>query len=103
MGITDDGELVTSGYRDLELSLRRTLTPMLVGVLVAKAARAGFDIPAEALSGVLEGIFAGLYYAVVRVLEQRAPWVGVFLGAMTQPLYPSVDDTMDKDENDDDR
>jgi len=100
MGITDDGELVTSSYRDLELSLRRTFVPIVVGVLVAKAARAGFDIPAEALAGVLEGVFAGIYYATVRVLEMRAPWVGVLLGAMTQPLYPNAENTVDKDEHD---
>jgi len=72
---------------DLLLSLRRTLVPVAVGYLLAQAARAGFDIPADQLAGVLEALITGAYYAVVRVAEQRFPAVGVLLGASKQPRY----------------
>lgn len=72
---------------DLLISLRRTLVPVAVGFLLAQAARAGFDIPADQLTGVLEALVTGGYYAVVRVAEQYAPALGVLLGASKQPRY----------------
>ena len=72
---------------NLLVSLRRTLVPVLVGFLLSQAARAGFDIPAEQLTGVLEALVTGSYYAVVRIAEQYAPALGVLLGASKQPRY----------------
>ena len=72
---------------NLLLSLRRTLVPVAVGFLLAQAARAGFDIPADQLTGVLEALVTGGYYAVVRVAEQYAPALGILLGAPRQPHY----------------
>lgn len=73
---------------DLILSLRRTLVPIVVGFLLAQAVRAGFDIPAEELTGVVEAIITGLYYTVVRFFELRFPAAGIMLGAMKTPTYP---------------
>ena len=72
---------------NLLVSLRRTLVPVLVGFLLSQAARAGFDIPAEQLTGVLEALVTGSYYAVVRIAEQYAPALGILLGASKQPHY----------------
>ena len=72
---------------DLLISLRRTLVPVAVGYLLAQAARAGFNIPADQLTGVLEALITGAYYSVVRIVEQKAPAVGVLLGASRQPRY----------------
>lgn len=72
---------------NLLVSLRRTLVPVLVGFLLSQAARVGFDIPAEQLTGVLEALVTGSYYAVVRIAEQYAPALGILLGASKQPRY----------------
>ena len=72
---------------NLLVSLRRTLVPVAVGFLLSQAARAGFDIPAEQLTGVLEALVTGSYYAVVRIAEQYAPALGILLGASKQPRY----------------
>ena len=72
---------------NLLVSLRRTLVPVAVGFLISQAARAGLDIPAEELTGVLEALVTGGYYAVVRIAEQYAPALGILLGASKQPRY----------------
>lgn len=76
-----------SSAEDLANSLRRTVVPIVVGFLLAQATRWGFDIPADQLTGVIESLFAGLYYAVVRVLEVNYPQLGALLGASKQPRY----------------
>ena len=72
---------------DLLLSLRRTLVPILVGFLLAQATRAGFAIPADQLTGVIEALITGTYYAIVRIVEVSWPAAGVLLGASKQPRY----------------
>jgi hypothetical protein len=76
-----------NAYADVELSIRRTLVPVIAGYLLAQAARWGLNIPADALVGVLEAITTGVYYSAVRILEVRFPQLGVLLGAMRQPRY----------------
>ena len=73
--------------QDLILSLRRTLVPIVVGFLLAQAARAGFDIPADQLTGVIEALITGVYYSVVRFIEMKYPGAGIMLGAMKAPTY----------------
>jgi len=75
------------GQSDLLYSIRRTFVPLIVGFLLAQAARVGFDIPAEDLTGVVESLVTGVYYAVVRVAETYWPPIGVLLGATRQPTY----------------
>jgi len=79
--------MTRSSDPDLLLSLRRTLVPVAVGFLLAQAARVGFDIPADQLTGVLEALVTGGYYALVRIAEQYAPALGILLGAAKQPRY----------------
>lgn len=73
--------------RDLEVSLRRTLVPIVAGYLLAQAARVGLSIPEADLVGVLEAIVTGVYYSAVRLVELRWPQAGILLGALSKPRY----------------
>lgn len=73
--------------RDLEVSIRRTLVPIVAGFLLAQAARVGLSIPESDLVGVLEALITGVYYAAIRVVEMRYPQVGILLGALAKPRY----------------
>lgn len=71
-------------------SLIRTLVPSGVGMLLAFLAT--FKVkttPAtkSALTVGLTGLFTAVYYAVVRVLEEMFPWVGLLLGSREKPIY----------------
>ena len=71
-------------------SIVRTLTPLVVGLLVALAAR-WVGVPEEALTEVVTVFVAGVYYAAVRVLEEHVSplWGRVLLGLGLggQPRY----------------
>ena len=85
------------------ISTIRTITPYLVGWLIAAAlwiARPlGLDLPegaAEYLTGTLPILLGSIYYMAARKLEAR--WPGVpWLGSRTQPVYPrrAADDDID--------
>ena len=70
---------------DLLVSLRRTLVPMIVG-LVAGSFLAGYVNP-DALDEVVTGAVTAVYYLVVRLLESKMPVFGVLLGSKKQPVY----------------
>ncbi len=70
---------------DLLVSLRRTLVPMIVG-LVAGSFLAGYVNP-DALDEVVTGAVTAVYYLVVRLLESKIPAFGVLLGSRKQPVY----------------
>jgi uncharacterized membrane protein YfcA len=70
---------------DLLVSLRRTLVPMVVG-LVGGSFLAGFVDP-DALDKVVTGAVTAVYYLVVRLLESKAPVFGLLLGSRKQPVY----------------
>ena len=72
---------------DVLTSIRRTIVPLVVGYLLAQAARAGFSIDEGQLTGVIESLVTGVYYSALRILEVKWPQVGVLLGAMRQPIY----------------
>lgn len=73
--------------KDYELSVRRTVVPAIVGIVLAQAARANFVLPADHVAGVVEAVFITVYYTVVRIIERYVPEAGVLLGAFTQPRY----------------
>lgn len=73
--------------RDLLASFVRTLVPTVVGLVLAWLATANIDIDSQALTVVIDGVFIGGYYALVRLLEQKFPWLGVLLGWKMQPTY----------------
>lgn len=58
----------------------RALVPMLVGLVVAQAARIGLDLDEAAVTPVVAAIVAYGYAVVARWLEQRVPSLRVLLG-----------------------
>ncbi len=70
---------------DLLVSLKRTLIPIVVG-LVAGSFLAGYVDP-DALEKVVSGAISAVYYLIIRVLEQRVPSFGLLLGSKKQPVY----------------
>lgn len=88
--------------KDFEIQIRRSLVPVAAGVIVARAARYGFDIPMDALVGILEAVAIGIWYLTLAFLEKKIPWVGALLGAIARPTYPSEEATMDRGEHDGD-
>ena len=81
----------TTDLRDYELSVRRTVVPAVVGIVLAQAAKANLDLPAAHVTGLVESVFVTVYYSTVRLVERYVPEAGVFLGAFIQPRYSSED------------
>lgn len=57
-------------------SIIRTVVPLIVGVVLAQAARIGLDLPAGAVEEIVTVVAATVYYAAARWLEQRWPALG---------------------------
>ena len=76
---------------DYLVSLIRTAVPAGVGLALAWLARETGIVLPEDLSAELTlaaaGAAIGAYYAAVRALEVRWPWVGRLLGSRRQPVY----------------
>lgn len=76
---------------DYLISLIRTAVPAAVGLVLAWLAReCGIVLSDETsteLTLVVAGLAVGAYYAAVRALEVRWPWVGRLLGSRRQPTY----------------
>jgi len=70
---------------DLLISLKRTLVPMIVG-LVSGSFLAAY-IETDLLEKFISGGIATLYYVLVRLLEQKLSWFGLLLGSRKQPVY----------------
>lgn len=71
-------------------SLIRTYVPIAVGAVIAWLAARGIDIDpahADGLVAFLAALFSGLYYSIVRWLEQRFPQIGWLLGYARQVKY----------------
>ena len=77
----------TTDLKDYELSVRRTVVPAVVGIVLAQAARANLTLPAEHVQGLVEAVFITGYYSLVRMIERYVPEAGVLLGAFIQPRY----------------
>lgn len=76
--------------KDLGTSLIRTYVPIIVGAVAGYLTAKGVTLDPGALAGLtafLTGLFNGLYYLVVRILEQRWPQVGWLLGSPKEPVY----------------
>ena len=66
-------------------SLVRTWVPIAVGALISWGV-----LPADLSDSAtlaFGGLIMGAYYAAVRVLEARFPWVGWLLGKAKTPTY----------------
>lgn len=92
----DAARLGAGGMNDQLVALVRTVVPMVVGLLLAAAAKANIDIDGAALNGVVDALVIGVYYVVVRQLEQRWPRFGVLLGIPKQPTYQPKSDQKDQ-------
>ncbi|HEY3683482.1 MAG TPA: hypothetical protein VGL93_10605 [Streptosporangiaceae bacterium] len=69
-------------------SIVRTVVPMIVGVVIVLAARAGLHITGD--TSVTEVVTLGVssvYYLAVRLLEKVRPYFGWLLGKASQPVY----------------
>lgn len=68
--------------------LIRTVVPAIVGALAAWLVSLGLELPEEAYTGLTAALgllFTGVYYAVVRLIEERVPQVGWLLGLAKSP------------------
>lgn len=73
---------------DLWTSIVRTVTPSLVGWLVAFGADHGLDLTSGAASVLVAQVVAVVYYVAVRVMERaRSTRWGWLLGAPRPPRY----------------
>jgi hypothetical protein len=70
---------------DLLISLRRTLVPIVVGVVSGSFLSAHVDL--ASVETVVSGFISAVYYAALRLVEARIPGAGVLLGARRQPVY----------------
>ena len=77
--------------RDLIASMFRTVVPEAVGfVLTLLARKLGVVIDTDtstSLTAALVVVVTAVYYGVLRVLEQKIPWLGILLGWKAQPVY----------------
>jgi hypothetical protein len=72
---------------DLLRSIVRTFVPVVVGLILSALAQAGIDVDEGALTTVIDSVFIGGYYALVRVLESQSEAFGWFLGLPSAPSY----------------
>jgi hypothetical protein len=73
--------------KDYGRSLIRTIVPLIVGSVVAWLASQNIDVDAGTLVPAVDAVVAGLYYAIVRGLEQKFPAAGWMLGHPGAPQY----------------
>lgn len=77
---------------DQLVALIRTFVPAVVGLLIAALAKINATVDNDALAALVDAVFIGGYYTIVRFLEARWPALGVLLGIPRQPSYPSSAD-----------
>jgi hypothetical protein len=73
---------------DVLASIIRTYVPIIVGQVISWLTVVNINLDAQstaALSTVLGGLISAVYYALVRLLEQKWPSVGVLLGLPKSP------------------
>lgn len=79
---------------DYLISLIRTFVPLAVGYGLAwLAAKVGFVVDedtATQLKQAAAAVAAGVYYALVRLLESRWPVFGWLLGKAAPPAYAAA-------------
>ncbi len=73
-------------------SFVRTITAVIVGALLGQAAKWGFSLPEGAVTEIVTVVITGVYFLIVRVLEQEWPIVGRWLLALGLPVgQPTYD------------
>ena len=90
---------MTSSYL---ISVKRTAAQAAAAWVVAQAARAGIDLPGDALTDLFfTGIFVA-YYALYRIAEQKFPQLLRLIGSGAQPVYVDPLADVDAGESDED-
>lgn len=75
---------------DYVISLIRTWVPIIVGSVGAWLVAHGIGLdPSTAVgaTAALSGLFSGVYYALVRLVEAKFPALGALLGHTAKPTY----------------
>lgn len=73
---------------DAIISVIRTVVPAAVASVLAWAAgKVGFNGPLPDVSEFAVVVVLFLYYGVVRAIESKVPWFGIFLGWPKPPVY----------------
>lgn len=70
------------------ISLIRSNVAPLVGALATWLIQLGLEVPEDAKQGLITFLFfflSGIYYLIVRLLEERFPQVGIMLGYAKTP------------------
>jgi len=65
----------------------RTITPIVVGYIVALLIKAGIHVTSMQVMTVLGPVSSAVYYLVVRAIEQKFPKAGMLLGHPAAPEY----------------
>jgi len=78
--------------KDYTASIVRTLTPLLVGLVLGVFGSEVAGVNEASLTPVIAAVIAGVYHALIRALEQKYPKVGVLLGWPTAPTYSKPSD-----------
>ena len=68
-------------------SVVRTITPIVVGYIVALLIKAGIHVTSMQVMTVLGPVSSAAYYLVVRAIEQKFPKAGMLLGHPATPKY----------------
>ncbi|WP_433225631.1 hypothetical protein [Actinomadura formosensis] len=63
-------------------SVIRTVVPLIVGVIIGQAARAGMDLDPGAVTAIVTVVAGYAYYHAARLAEERVPAVGRWLLAL---------------------
>jgi hypothetical protein len=77
---------------DYSASVVRTVTPLLVGLIVGVVGTKLAGIDEATLTPVVSIIVAAAYHALVRGLEQKWPRLGMLLGWDSSPAYSKPSD-----------
>lgn len=72
---------------DLLKSVIRTFVPVVVGLIMSGLATINVTLDEPALYGLVDALFVGLYYTVVRFLETKEKKFGWLLGLPSPPHY----------------
>lgn len=79
-------------------SIIRTLVPVVVGTIISALATAGIEIEESLLYPLVDALFIGGYYALVRFLESKDERFGWLLGLPSAPHYAPRGATVGTDE-----
>lgn len=78
---------VDPGLGDIGASIVRTVTPIIIGVILAVIGTDVAGVDEASLTPVISALLAALWHALVRVLESKWPSMGWLLGLPKKPVY----------------